>query len=404
MTGFPLLLDVAGRRVVVVGAGVVGTRRARALAEAGADVLVVAPVVSDVLRSMADARVEQRAFRESDLDGAWLAVACTDEPAVNAAVGDAAERRRIFCVRADAAGEGTARTPVVARHDGITVAVSGGDDPVRARALRDAVAAGLDSGDLPARRHRRPLHPGAGTVTLVGGGPGDPELITVRGRRALADADVVVVDRLAPRGLLDTLPEDVEIVDCGKSAHRHNLTQDEINDVLVDRARQGRHVVRLKGGDPFVFGRGGEEWLACAAAGVPVTVVPGISSALAGPALAGIPLTHRGVAADFTVVSGHLDPGRPVEHGIDWPGLAAHAGTLVLLMAMDRLDLITAELIAHGRGAATPAAVVHRATTPAQRVVRATLGTIAEVARHGGVGAPAVVVIGEVVGILPPLP
>ena len=226
----------------------------------------------------------------------------------------------------------------------------------------------------------------------------------MRGRRALADADVVVVDRLAPRALLDTLPEDVEIVDCGKSAHRHNLTQDEINDVLVDRARQGRHVVRLKGGDPFVFGRGGEEWLACVAAGVPVTVVPGISSALAGPALAGIPLTHRGVAADFTVVSGHLDPGRPVEHGIDWPGLAAHAGTLVLLMAMDRLDLIAAELIAHGRRATTPAAVVHRATTAAQRVVRATLGTIADAARDGGVGAPAVVVIGEVVEVLPPLP
>src|SRR6185437_2898051 len=145
--------------------------------------------------------------------------------------------------------------------------------------------------------------------------------------------------------LLDDLPDVVEVIDCGKAPHRQNLAQAEINDVLIERARAGKRVVRLKGGDPFVFGRGGEEWLACVAAGIPVTVVPGISSALAGPAAAGIPLTHRGVAADFTVISGHLDPGRPADQGIDWPGLAASGGTLVLLMSMDRLDLISAELI-----------------------------------------------------------
>jgi uroporphyrin-III C-methyltransferase/precorrin-2 dehydrogenase/sirohydrochlorin ferrochelatase len=237
-------------------------------------------------------------------------------------------------------------------------------------------------------------------VALVGGGPGDPELITVRGRRLVASADVLVVDRLAPRALLDDLPDSVEVIDCGKSAHRHNLTQKEINEVLVERALAGRRVVRLKGGDPFVFGRGGEEFLACVAAGVPVTVVPGISSALAGPAAAGIPLTHRGVAADFTVVSGHLDPGRPADSGIDWPGLAAGAGTLVLLMAMDRLELIAAELVAHGRPASSPAAVVHRATLPGQRVVRAPLGRLADAAREAGVGAPAVVVVGDVVDVL----
>jgi uroporphyrin-III C-methyltransferase/precorrin-2 dehydrogenase/sirohydrochlorin ferrochelatase len=269
---------------------------------------------------------------------------------------------------------------------------------VRAAALRDAIAALLDLGELPARRVRPAA--GGGEVALVGGGPGDPELITVRGRRLVAQADVLVVDRLAPRGLLDTLPDDVEVIDCGKSAHRHNLTQDEINAVLVDRARAGKRVVRLKGGDPFVFGRGGEEWLACVAAGVPVTVVPGLSSALAGPALAGIPLTHRGVAADFTVVSGHLDPGRPADQGIDWPGLATHAGTLVLLMAMDRLDLITAALVEHGKDPATPAAVIHRATLPGQRVVRARLDGLAEAVRREGVGAPAVVVIGAVADVL----
>jgi uroporphyrin-III C-methyltransferase/precorrin-2 dehydrogenase/sirohydrochlorin ferrochelatase len=382
VTGFPLLLDVHGRRVVVVGAGTVGTRRAQALRGAGADVVVF---------------TADDPFQATDLDGAWLALACTDDPAVNAAVAAAAEARQIFCVRADLADGGTARTSAVARHDGVTVAVNGGDDPGRAIALRDAITAALEVGELPARRHRRgPV----GSVALVGGGPGDPELITVRGRRLVADADVVVVDRLAPRTLLDGLPPEVEVIDCGKSAHRHNLTQAQINEVLVERARAGKRVVRLKGGDPFVFGRGGEEWLACVAAGVPVTVVPGLSSALAGPAAAGIPLTHRGVAADFTVVSGHLDPGRPAEEGIDWPGLATHAGTLVLLMAMDRLHLIAAELIAHGKPAGTPSAVVYQATTADQQVVRAPLADIAAAASRAGLGAPAVVVIGEVVDVL----
>jgi len=237
-------------------------------------------------------------------------------------------------------------------------------------------------------------------VALVGGGPGDPELITVRGRRLVASAEVIVVDRLAPRALLEDLPGSVEVIDCGKSAHGHNLTQAEINAVLIERALAGKRVVRLKGGDPFVFGRGGEEYLACVAAGVPVTVVPGISSALGGPAAAGIPLTHRGVASDFTVASGHLDPGRSADAGIDWPGLAAGAGTLVLLMAMDRLELIASELIAHGRPATTPSAVVYRATLDGQRVVRAPLGELAAAVGRAGIGAPSVIVIGDVVDIL----
>ena len=216
----------------------------------------------------------------------------------------------------------------------------------------------------------------------------------------MASADVIVVDRLAPRALLDDLPDSVEVVDCGKSPHRQNLSQAEINAVLIDRARAGKRVVRLKGGDPFVFGRGGEEYLACVAAGIPVAVVPGISSALAGPAAANIPLTHRGIAADFTVVSGHLDPGRPADSGIDWPGLATGAGTLVLLMGMDRLDLIAGELIAHGRAASTPAAVVHRATLGGQRVVRAPLGELSAAVRREGIGAPSVIVIGDVVDVL----
>ncbi|HEU5006548.1 MAG TPA: uroporphyrinogen-III C-methyltransferase [Jatrophihabitantaceae bacterium] len=396
MSGFPLLLDVTGRRIVVVGGGTVATRRVRALAEAGASVVVVAPQLAPEIIDLG-VETHPRAFTDADLDGAWLAVACTDDRDVNAAVAAAAERRRIFCVRSDAAPGGTARTPAVLRRDGMTVAVTGGDDPRRAVALRDAISLALDVGTLPSRRVRPAA---AGSVALVGGGPGDPDLITILGRRVVASADVVVVDRLAPRALLAELPEDVEVIDCGKSAHRHNLTQQQINEVLIDRARAGKRVVRLKGGDPFIFGRGGEEWLACVAAGIPVTVVPGITSALAAPALAGIPLTHRGIAADFAVVSGHLDPGRPTDQGIDWPGLAAGGGTLVLLMAMERLDLITAELIAHGRPAATPAAVVQRASLNNERILRSNLGEIAATARREGIGAPAVVVIGEVVNVL----
>ena len=398
MTGFPLLLDLAGRHVLVVGGGQVATRRVQSLVEAGADITVVAPVVTAEIEALGDVTIDRRPFRPADLDGVWLALACTDDPAVNAEVASAAASRHVFCVRSDAASGGSARTPAVLRRDGLTVAVTGGDDPLRAVALRDAISVALDLGELPARPARRSV--AGGSVALVGGGPGDPELITVRGRRLVASADVIVVDRLAPRALLADLPDSVEVIDCGKSAHRHNLTQKEINDVLVERALAGKRVVRLKGGDPFVFGRGGEEYLACVQAGVPVTVVPGISSALAGPAAAGIPLTHRGVAADFTVVSGHLDPGRPAESGVDWPGLATGAGTLVLLMSMDRLDLIAEQLIEHGRAADTPSAVVHKATLAGQRVVRAPLHRLAAAAHAAGVGAPSVVVIGEVVDVL----
>ena len=218
----------------------------------------------------------------------------------------------------------------------------------------------------------------------------------MRGRRLLAEADVVVVDRLAPRELLDDLPADVEVIDCGKSAHRHNLSQDEINAVLVDRARAGKRVVRLKGGDPFVFGRGGEELLACVAAGVPVTVVPGISSALAGarrrPAsrspTAGWPPTSRWCPATSTRAG-------PADAGLDWPGAGARpARTLVLLMAHGPARPHRARADRARPAADTPAAVVHRATMPGQRMVRAPLaGCRAAVARRGDRGA-AVVVVG----------
>lgn len=404
--GYPLLLDVAGRAVLVVGGGPVAARRAQALLAAGAEVTVVAPEVVEDLREAAAAgalRHRARGFQAADLDGAWLVQAATSDPAVNAAVAAEATRRRVWCVRADAGDGASATTPAVARRGPVTVAVSGGGDPGRARAVRDAVALLLDTGQLPVRATRaatgpgRPEAAGTGRVALVGGGPGDPGLVTVRGRQLLAEADVVVVDKLAPRGLLASLPAEVEVIDAGKAPHAHNMTQDEINARLVAEARRGRRVVRLKGGDPFVFGRGGEELLACAAAGIPVEVVPGVTSAVAVPAAAGIPVTHRGTAQEFTVVSAHVEPGHP-DSTVDWAALARLHGTLVLLMAVGRLPAITAELLARGRDPATPAAVIASGTTERQQVVSAPLSAIASAAE--GLRPPAVVVIGDVVGAL----
>ena len=394
MTGLPILLDLLGRRVVLVGGGAVAARRARTFTEAGAEVVVIAPEVVPELAA-APVRLLRRRYQPGDLSEAWLAVTATDDPSVNAAVAEEAAANRIFCVRADDAAAGSARVPAILRSGELTVSVNAGDDPRRAAELRNLIASALQTGDLVSR----PVRPAsAGSVALVGGGPGDPELITVRGRRLLLEADVVVTDRLAPRSLLQALDPDVEIIDCGKSAHRHNLTQDEINAVVVDRAQRGKRVVRLKGGDPFVFGRGGEEVAACVAAGIAVQVVPGITSAIAAPAAAGIPVTHRGLAADFAVVSGHRDPGR-AEAGWNWPELAVGPATLVVLMGMESLGAIAAELIEHGRPADTPAAAIHRATLPDQRVVRSTLGALAAEVQRAGVGAPAVAVIGAVAAL-----
>jgi len=398
VTGLPLLLDLADRQVVVVGGGRVGLRRARTLLAAGARVRVIAPAPAEELAEL-PVELVRRGYADGDLTGCWLAVAATDDPAVNTAVAAEAERRRLFCVRADRAAGGSARVPALLRRGELTVSVNAGDDPSRAVAVRDLLAVALDT-ELAVPG---PVRTGAGWVALVGGGPGDPELITVRGRRLLFEADVVVTDRLAPRALLAGVRPGVEVIDCGKSAHRHNLSQAEINEVIVNRALAGRRVVRLKGGDPFVFGRGGEEVAACLAAGLTVQVVPGITSAIAAPAAAGIPVTHRELAADFAVVSGHRDPGlvgadQPAS-GWNWAELAVGPATLVLVMAMGRLAEISAELIRHGRPADTPTAVIQHGTLPGQRVLRAPLAELAERVEAAGLGAPAVVVVGAVAAL-----
>jgi uroporphyrin-III C-methyltransferase / precorrin-2 dehydrogenase / sirohydrochlorin ferrochelatase len=391
---YSLALALQGRRAVVVGGGQVALRRVRGLLEAGANVVVIAPDIDHELAAL-PVTVLRRRYRDGDLSAAWLAHAATSDRAVNAAVAAEADRNRVWCVRADDAQASAAWTPAVARHGDVTVAVTAGGDPRRARQLRSAIELALADGTLPVRR-RRPERNGSGHVALIGGGPGDPELITVLGRRLLAEADVVVTDKLAPRGLLDQLDPDVEVIDAGKAPHAHNLTQDQINDLIVARARAGQRVARLKGGDPFVFGRGGEEALACVRAGVPFQVVPGLTSAVAVPAYAGIPVTHRGVTQDFAVVSAHLDPSHPGA-SVDWESLARGPGTLVLLMAVAHLDGVAAELIKRGRAAATPVAVIRDGTLPGQQVLTSTLGDMATDAERADIRPPAVVVIGEVV-------
>jgi uroporphyrin-III C-methyltransferase/precorrin-2 dehydrogenase/sirohydrochlorin ferrochelatase len=394
---YPLGLRLNGRKVVVVGGGQVAQRRVPGLLAAGARVTVVSPWLRPALEGMVSADEItwlDRGYRRADVAEAWYVLAATDDPQVNAAVARDAEEQRVFCARADDARESTAWTPASGRHDGVTVAVHADRDPRRAATVRDGVLDGLRTGDLSAPRHRR-HEPG---VVLVGGGPGDPELITLAGRRALAEADVVIADRLAPAALLDELAPNVEVVDAAKLPRGRSATQEEINRLLVEHARAGRRVVRLKGGDPFVFGRGFEEVLACAEAGVPCTVVPGVTSAIGVPALAGVPVTHRGLTHEMTVVSGHLPPGDP-QSLVEWPAVARLRGTLVLLMAVENLPAIAAVLVQHGRSADTAVAVIQAGSTASERRVLATLSTVAEVVELEGITAPATIVIGEVVGV-----
>jgi uroporphyrin-III C-methyltransferase/precorrin-2 dehydrogenase/sirohydrochlorin ferrochelatase len=394
---YPAGLVLAGRRVVVVGGGQVAQRRIPGLLTAGAHVTVVSPRVTPSVQGMVGAGEVawlERGFAPADLDGAWYVIAATDDGDVNAAVSRAAEVRHIFCVRSDDASRATAWTPATGRHGKVTVAVLASRDPRRSAAVRDAVLDGLRRGDIatPAFRTRTP------GVVLVGGGPGDPDLITVAGRRALSDADVVVADHLAPQQLLEELPAHVEVMDAGKLPRGDATPQEDINATIISRARAGQRVVRLKGGDPFIFGRGYEEVTACANAGVPCTVIPGITSATSVPALAGVPLTHRGVAHEFTVVSGHLPPGHP-ESLVEWPAVARLRGTLVLLMAMANLAAIADELMRDGRQPQSPVAIISEGSRPTQRTVTTTLGSAAAAIESHALHPPAVVVIGDVVAM-----
>jgi uroporphyrin-III C-methyltransferase len=354
---FTASLELTGCAVVVVGAGADALAPVRSLLDAGAVVRVVghAPVDTVVdLAGRGQIGLERRSPSPVDLGTAHLVV-----------VADAAldEVVRSWCAELGVPVVGSRRSEA----------------------------------PTPSR--------GQGSVVLVGGGPGDPGLITVAGLAAVRGADVVVTDRLAPLAVLDEAPAHAEVVDVAKIPRGAFTSQERINELLVAHARAGKRVVRLKGGDPFVFGRGGEEWQACAEAGIPVEVIPGVSSALAGPALAGVPLTHRTLTQGFTVVSGHLPPGHPGST-LDWGALARSGTTLVVLMGIATLPAITAELVAQGLPPETPALTVTEAGLPGQRSVSGTVADIAELGEAAGLRAPAVTVVGQVaaLSLLPAAP
>ena len=417
MNLYPLGLRIAGKRVAVIGGGAVGTRRAIGLLQAGADVVVISPMVSAELKALAQTghlTVVEREFQAGDLtesgsSAVWLVHTATGVAAVDAAVTAEAEANRILCVNASEAEASTAWVPAVTRFEGVTVASFGGGDPRRGMAVRDAIAELFEKGELPVASHRNLEAQGnpeaqlnsepsatstvvAGSVALVGGGPGDPGLITAKGLQLLKAADVVVTDRLGPTTLLDELASTALVINVGKMPDHHPVPQDEINQILVDQAKAGKNVVRLKGGDPYVLGRGGEELAFCEANGVAVQVVPGVTSAISVPAAVGIPVTHRGVSTGFTVVTGH-----EALEGID--GSRDH--TVILLMGVSALKESAAALATGKRGAECPVAIIEDGYGPNQRVSFGTLETIAQVAIDRGVKSPAVIVVGDVVLLSP---
>ena len=403
MTIYPLGLRLSGKRVLVVGGGAVGTRRVKGLVSADADVVVISPMASAEIADLALAGQitwHRREFASGDTAGAWLVHTATGVAAVDALVTAECDTHRILCVNAAEAEASSAWVPAVTRHDGLTVASFGGGDPRRSMAIRDAIAALFESGELaagPVRSNSLAPTPASaiigapqqpGTVALVGGGPGHIGLISARGLALLKAADVVVSDRLGPTNLLDDLAPTALVINVGKLPDHHPIPQDEINRILVEQAKAGNRVVRLKGGDPYVLGRGGEELDFCAEQGVEVEVIPGITSAISVPAAAGIPVTHRGVATGFTVITGH-------------EGVSSVAGgrdhTVVILMGVNKLAESAAALAAGERGGNCPVAIIEDGYGPNQRATFGTLDTIAAVASSRAVKSPAVIVIGDVV-------
>lgn len=387
-------VSLAGREVLMVGGGAVTARRMRRLLDDGAHLRVVAPELSAEVRELVrrpDVSWTPRRFRRGDLAGAWMVHTATGDPRTDLAVAAACDRRRVFCINASHAGHGSARlTAQTASGDVLVGVVSdAGVDPRRSVRVRDAIDRLLTEGRLPLRRRRTT---GIGRVDLVGGGPGAVDLLTVRGRRLIAEADVIIADRLGPTAqLIEELDPDTLVIDVGKRPGHHPVPQEEINALLIEHAQAGRRVVRLKGGDPFVFGRGGEEVLACVAAGVPVDVVPGVSSAISVPQAAGIPVTHRATASAVHIVNGQsaLSPASRA-------ALADDEVTVVVLMGVAALPRLVEAALAAGADADRPVAIVESGHTPQQRTTHTTLATALGDAQRAGVRNPAVIVVGDV--------
>jgi uroporphyrin-III C-methyltransferase/precorrin-2 dehydrogenase/sirohydrochlorin ferrochelatase len=449
---FPVFFDLTEQKVLIVGGGEVALRKVSLLERTGASISVVAPEMAPELLARAAAgklRLAIREFAPDDLDGARLVIVATSRRAVNRWIAKLSESRNIPVNVVDDAHASRFIVPAIIDRDPVLVAVStGGTSPVLARRLRERMEALIPKriGELAswlkalraATRHKlrdtdqrrrffeavvdgpaaRRFIEGdnqgarriaqqllatastapraAGEVTLVGAGPGDPELLTLKALRALQDADVILHDRLVAPAVLDLARRDATRICVGKAAGNIGSTQQEINDLLIKHAKQGRRVVRLKGGDPFVFGRGGEELQALAAAQINFSVVPGITAALGAAAYAGIPLTHRDYAQSVTFVTGHAQ-----EQGKepDWRALAMPGATAVFYMGLARLDHIVQKLLEHGAAATRPAGIIVQGTTANQRVITATLATIRKVSSDANLESPALLIVGDVVAL-----
>ncbi len=448
MDYLPIFLDIREQPCLVVGGGEVAARKAGMLLRAGADVTVQAPMLCAALEAEVVAgRVAHRAalFRDGDLDGYSLTIAATDDESVNRAVAAAARALRIPVNVVDVPALCSFIMPSIVERGPVTVAVSsGGRSPVLARLLRARLETLIPAGygrlaflaaefrdkvkarfafaerrrfwertlqgpiaelvfsgrDDEARRAMQDSLDDArigfsgGEVSLIGAGPGDPDLLTFRALRLMQQADVVVYDRLVSKPVLDLVRRDAEFIYAGKERALHSLPQDDINHLLVRLAQEGKRVVRLKGGDPFIFGRGGEEIDTLAAEGIPFQVVPGITAASGCAVYAGIPLTHRDHSQAVIFVTGHLKDG---SMDLNWPALAQPRQTVVFYMGLLGAEILCRELIANGLPAGTPAALVQQGTMPEQRVLVGTLETLPGILRVSDVKAPTLIIIGEVV-------
>ena len=448
MEFLPILLDIREQPCLVVGGGEVAARKVALLLRAGARVTVLAPTLSAAFDAdLAADRIAHRAasFRDENLTGYAVVIAATDDDAVNRTVATAARARRIPVNVVDQPALCSFILPSIVERPPLIVAVSsGGASPVLARLLRARLESFIPAGYgrlaalaaafrervkarfKPPERRRfwervlqgpiselvlsgrdgearaaleralddAHLSLGGGEVSLVGAGPGDPDLLTFRALRLMQQADVVVYDRLVSQPVLDLVRLEAERIYAGKERAKHALPQEDINHLLVRLAREGKRVVRLKGGDPFIFGRGGEEIDTLAAEGIPFQVVPGITAAAGCASYAGIPLTHRDYSQSVVFVTGHLQDGSV---NLNWSALAQPRQTIVFYMGLLGIDVLCRELAAHGLPAATPAALVQQGTTPQQRVLTGNLDTLPDIVHRSEVKAPTLIIIGEVV-------
>ncbi len=449
---FPAFLNLQGRPCLVVGAGDVALRKARLLLSAGADISVVAPETSSAFSAFLDKnpmRMARRKFQASDVNGNWLVVSATGDTSVERAVYEASADAGVFCNGVDDKSHCSYITPGIVDRSPIVIAISsGGTAPVLARKLRGKIEMLLpkDLGRLaslasrwrarvseridnllgrrrfwenvfdgPVTAHAIGGHvdkaeqemarllldferspPQPGEAWLVGAGPGDPELLTVRAVQIMQAADVILHDRLVSQDVLALARRDADLISVGKMPGCRVNSQDEINAMLVSLVASGKRVCRLKGGDPLIFGRGGEEFEALCAAGVSCEIVPGITAAAGCAASAGISLTHRDVSQSVVFVAAH---GKDSVDKLDWPSLARDRQTLAFYMAVKRFPELMSNLIAHGRSASTPIAIVESGTMPGERVVRGRLGQLVLLAEAQRISAPAILIVGEVTAL-----